>query len=260
MPVVTDGRVVLSLVRGDDRLDEAKLAAVLGGMVPSGDGRGDQEHLRCRSGLDRPCGHLGRGRGGREPASGPVRRRRQRDRPPPAGRGSGPGLRGAVRRRPRDAGGRHLPELRRRAPAPDGDRGRAHLQARDLLLASRSAPPSSTRTARRSRWSWAATASGPGGRWRRSSSSATTSTGSSGRNRCRPYDVHVVVLPGVEEQGARVAGDTRGRRSDRSAGRPRPASRGEVRRRRPDRHPDPHHGRQEDTGGRRRGRPRQGHW
>jgi prolyl-tRNA synthetase len=33
MPVVTDGRVVLSLVRGDDRLDEAKLAAVLGGMV-----------------------------------------------------------------------------------------------------------------------------------------------------------------------------------------------------------------------------------
>jgi prolyl-tRNA synthetase len=33
MPVVFDGRVVLSLVRGDDRLDEAKLAAVLGGMV-----------------------------------------------------------------------------------------------------------------------------------------------------------------------------------------------------------------------------------
>ncbi|HVD25279.1 MAG TPA: proline--tRNA ligase [Gaiellaceae bacterium] len=33
MPVVTDGRVVLSLVRGDDRLDEAKLAAMLGGMV-----------------------------------------------------------------------------------------------------------------------------------------------------------------------------------------------------------------------------------
>jgi prolyl-tRNA synthetase len=33
MPVVSDGRVVLSLVRGDDRLDEAKLAAVLGGTV-----------------------------------------------------------------------------------------------------------------------------------------------------------------------------------------------------------------------------------
>jgi prolyl-tRNA synthetase len=30
MPVVADGRVVLSLVRGDDRLDEAKLAATLG--------------------------------------------------------------------------------------------------------------------------------------------------------------------------------------------------------------------------------------
>jgi prolyl-tRNA synthetase len=31
LPVVHDGRVVLSLVRGDDRLDEGKLAAVLGG-------------------------------------------------------------------------------------------------------------------------------------------------------------------------------------------------------------------------------------
>jgi len=31
MPVVVDGEVVLALVRGDDRLDEAKLAAILGG-------------------------------------------------------------------------------------------------------------------------------------------------------------------------------------------------------------------------------------
>ncbi len=33
MPVVADGKVVLALVRGDDRLDEAKLAAVLGSNV-----------------------------------------------------------------------------------------------------------------------------------------------------------------------------------------------------------------------------------
>jgi prolyl-tRNA synthetase len=33
MPMVSDGRVVLSLVRGDDRLDEGKLAGVLGGAV-----------------------------------------------------------------------------------------------------------------------------------------------------------------------------------------------------------------------------------
>jgi prolyl-tRNA synthetase len=33
MPVVADGRVVLGLVRGDDRLDEAKLAAALGSAV-----------------------------------------------------------------------------------------------------------------------------------------------------------------------------------------------------------------------------------
>jgi prolyl-tRNA synthetase len=33
MPVVVDGKLVLALVRGDDRLDEAKLAAVLGQLV-----------------------------------------------------------------------------------------------------------------------------------------------------------------------------------------------------------------------------------
>ncbi len=33
MPVVADGKVVLALVRGDDRLDDAKLAAVLGSNV-----------------------------------------------------------------------------------------------------------------------------------------------------------------------------------------------------------------------------------
>jgi prolyl-tRNA synthetase len=33
MPVVTEGKVVLALIRGDDRLDEAKLAAVLGQLV-----------------------------------------------------------------------------------------------------------------------------------------------------------------------------------------------------------------------------------
>ena len=48
-----------------------------------------------------------------------------------------------------------------------------------------------------------------------------------------------------------------GRRPGRAAGRPRPASRRKVRRRRPHRHSDAHHGRQEDTGRWRRGRPRQ---
>ena len=33
MPVVADGKVVLALVRGDDRLDEGKLAAVLGSSI-----------------------------------------------------------------------------------------------------------------------------------------------------------------------------------------------------------------------------------
>jgi prolyl-tRNA synthetase len=48
MPVVTDGRVVLGLVRGDDRLDEAKLAAVLGaGVRPA-----TEEEIRETFGAD----------------------------------------------------------------------------------------------------------------------------------------------------------------------------------------------------------------
>jgi prolyl-tRNA synthetase len=60
MPVVVDGAVVLALVRGDDRLDEAKLAAVLGGEV-----RGAQaEEIRDAFGADPgslgPVGFSGR--------------------------------------------------------------------------------------------------------------------------------------------------------------------------------------------------------
>ena len=204
MPVVTDGRVVLSLVRGDDRLDESKLAALLGGMSARRRTR-RSEHLRCRSGLDRAGRRRRRGRRRREPARGAVRRRRQRDRPAPARRGGGPGLRGAVRRHPRDAGGRRLPELRRRAPAPDGDRGRAHLQARDLLLAA-----ARRHVPRRGRQGEAADHGqlrhrARADHARRSSSSATTSTGSSGRERSPRTTSTWSSCRASEEQGKRVA-------------------------------------------------------
>ena len=48
MPVVYDGRVVLSLVRGDDRLDEGKLAGVLGGAVRPA----TEEEIRATFGAD----------------------------------------------------------------------------------------------------------------------------------------------------------------------------------------------------------------
>jgi prolyl-tRNA synthetase len=48
MPVVRDGRVVLALVRGDDRLEEAKLASVLGGDVRLA----SDEEIRAAFGAD----------------------------------------------------------------------------------------------------------------------------------------------------------------------------------------------------------------
>ena len=68
-----------------------------------------------------------------------------------------------------------------------------------------SAPPSSTRTGKRSRCWAAATESGRGACSRRSSSSATTRTASSGHASIAPYDVHLVVLKGAEEIGEQAA-------------------------------------------------------
>jgi len=48
MPVVADGKVVLALVRGDDRLDEGKLAAVLGANIRSA----DADEIRAAFGAD----------------------------------------------------------------------------------------------------------------------------------------------------------------------------------------------------------------
>jgi prolyl-tRNA synthetase len=60
MPVVTDGQVVLALVRGDDRLDEAKLAAALG----AGSRPAQPEEIRDAFGADPgslgPVGFRGR--------------------------------------------------------------------------------------------------------------------------------------------------------------------------------------------------------
>ena len=161
-----------------------------------------------------------------------------------------------VGRPPRAARGRPLPDLRRRARLPHGDRGRPHLQLRHASTPSRSARRSSTRTARRSRCSAAATGSGPAGSWPRRSSSATTTNGIVWPAAIAPYDVHVVALRGRRGDRARGGGGAVRGRLRRAARRPRPAGGREVRRRRPDRLPAARHRGQEDPRGRRGRRPR----
>ena len=95
MPVVKDdGTVVLALVRGDDRLEEAKTAAALGaGFRPATDG-GDPQGVRRRARLDRAGRVRRRDPRRRGAARGPVRRRRQPDGLPPARRRARARLRG----------------------------------------------------------------------------------------------------------------------------------------------------------------------
>src|SRR5262245_50410342 len=60
MPVVADGKVVLALVRGDDRLDEGKLAAVLGSDVRPAQADEIREAFGAEPGSLGPVGFDGR--------------------------------------------------------------------------------------------------------------------------------------------------------------------------------------------------------
>ena len=93
MPVTTpDGRVVLALVRGDDRLEEAKLAAALGTAVRPA----TEEEIRSAFGADPgsigPVGFDGDVVGRRGVAGRAVRSGRQSHRVAPARRRGGEGL------------------------------------------------------------------------------------------------------------------------------------------------------------------------
>src|SRR3954453_1495530 len=144
MPVTKeDGTVVLAIVRGDDRLEpnqpppparaeQARRRAR--DHLETLDGRGDPCCIRRLRRLARARRLLGRGLGGRGAARGAVRCRREPRRPAPARGRSGPRLPAAVRRPARVEGGGYVPEVRRPAAVPDGDRARSHLQARHALL------------------------------------------------------------------------------------------------------------------------------
>jgi len=60
MPVVADGHVVLALVRGDDRLDEAKLVAALGALVRPAQPEEIREAFGAEPGSLGPVGFRGR--------------------------------------------------------------------------------------------------------------------------------------------------------------------------------------------------------
>ena len=207
MPVVKDdGTLVLALVRGDDRLEEAKLAGGARLRLPSRDRRGDPWRASAPTGLAR-AGRLRRaGRRRRDAARGPVRRRRESHRLASARRRGGARLPGRVRGHPPAEGGRRVPRVRRRARLPDRDRGRPHLQARHAVLrAARREVP------RRGRRGEAArdgllrdrARADPGGRGR---ATRRREAGIVWPVEIAPYDVHVVVLAlGQPELGAAAA-------------------------------------------------------
>ena len=135
MPMTKDdGTVVLALVRGDDRLEVAKLIAALGEAVrPS-----TEDEIRAAFGAEPgslgPVGFKGEivaddtlreGQfvAGANRTGWHLPRRRAR-----------PRLRGSLRGHPRPRRGRPLRSLRRRADVPDRDRDRPHLQARNAVL------------------------------------------------------------------------------------------------------------------------------
>ena len=258
MPVVRDGTVVLALVRGDDRLEEAKLAAELGGDVRLA----SEEEIRAAFGADPgslgPVGFdgevvadealregqfvAGANRTGRhlrgvehgrdfEARFADIREAQEGDSCPRCG--------GSLRFQTAIELG-HIFKLGTYYSTPlramyldESGKEQAH---RDGLLRDRS----------RAR---------DGGRRRAAPRRA--------RNRLAAFD-----RP-VRRARGRAAGSRRaGRRSRDGAGgarprgaarRPRPTCRGEVRGRRPDRLPGPGHGRQEDARRRRRRRPRPQH-
>ena len=204
MPVVADGKVVLALVRGDDRLDEGKLAAVLGSRRPAGRRRRDQGGVRRRSRLARACRVRRRRRARRGAPDGAVRRRREPHRLPPARRGARTRLRRRARRHPPRARGRHVSALRRRPALPDGDRGRPHLQARrGLLGAARRHVPRRAVGRASARDGVLRDRTGPraGGVVEQ----RTTSAASSGPASVAPYDAHVLSLAGGSDEVATLA-------------------------------------------------------
>ena len=96
--------------------------------------RPDPRRVRRLRRVARPRRLHRRGRCGLRSPGGAVRRRRQPGRVAPAGCRGRARLHAALRRPAHLGADGRLPDLRRRAPVRDGDRGRPHLQARHAVL------------------------------------------------------------------------------------------------------------------------------
>ena len=245
---------MLALVRGDDRLSETKLYDALpGASRPATD-----DEIRAAFGAGGgslgPIGFSGEVIADETLREGQFVAGANHDgwhlRGVEAGRDFEPSF--ADLREPRE--GDRCPVVRRRAHLPDRDRGRPHLQLRQLLLgaARRDVPRRGRPGEAAARRQLRHRARAGDGRDRRAAprrvrdllarrrSRRTTSTswriGAAGAEAMETADEIVAAL---EEAGR-----------SRPARRPRRARRREVRRRRPDRLPGPPHRRQEDPRGR----------
>ena len=134
LPVVTGDRLVLALVRGDDKLSEGKLETFFEAAFRAATAEEIRAAFGAGGGSLGPVGVDLEVIADEALPRGPVRRRRQRGRQASPRCPGGPRLRADVRRHPPGEGRRRLPRVRRDAPHPDGDRGRPHLQARHLPL------------------------------------------------------------------------------------------------------------------------------
>ena len=125
------GKVVLALVRGDDRLSESKLLSVLEDRVAARrPTRRSAPRSAPRGGSLGPVGFEGEVIADETLREGEFVAGANRDGFHLRGVAGRPRLRAALRRHPRAARGRPLSRVRRRAAVPDRDRGRPHLQLR----------------------------------------------------------------------------------------------------------------------------------
>ena len=204
MPVVVEGKVVLGLVRGDDRLDEGKMTEALGGAFRPA----TEDEIRETFGAD--PGSIGPVGVSVEVVADEALREGQFV----AGANeTGHHLRGVQAGRDFEPRFANIREVREATPARVAE---AHSRLQTAIevghifkLGTRYSEPLEAtfldEDGTEKPWSWAATESARPARWLRSSSSTTTNKASCGRVRWRPYDVHLIALPGLEDQAAEVA-------------------------------------------------------
>ena len=229
-------RVVLALVRGDDRLSEIEARTT---RSPASSRPATDEEIRAAFGAGGgslgPVGFKGEIDRRRDAARRPVRRRREPRRLAPARRRGGPRLRAALRRPPR---------AEARATAARSCGGALHFQTAIEVGhifnfgSFYSKPLDATfldEDGQEKPLLGGSYGIGPGRVMAAIVEQHHDENGIAWPRSVAPYDVHVVALAG--RRGDRRAGrrGAVGRRPRRAARRPRPAGGGEVRRRRPDR-------------------------